>query len=135
MQKGIKENTLLVTASTLSERWKQKLKMWLMRACEGKQPTTHTKPTAGGSVGGDTGGKGKNRVCLLIVLILQPCPSKKAAPICGIVRSPLMLLSLLMCSPSRAEVLSPLSQTPATLLLSNSDSKKSKSWHHFNIAK
>lgn len=31
----------------------QKLKMWLMRACEGKRPTTHTKPTAGGR-GGET---------------------------------------------------------------------------------
>lgn len=52
----------------------------VMRACEGKQPTTHTTPTAGGGWG-DTGGKGQNTACLLIFLTLQPCPSKKAAPI------------------------------------------------------
>lgn len=53
MRKGIKGNILLVTASIVSERWKQELKMWLMRACEGKQPTTHTKPTAWGETLGE----------------------------------------------------------------------------------
>ena len=51
MRKGIKENILLVTATILSERCKHELKIWLMRAREGKQPTMHAKPAAGGGGG------------------------------------------------------------------------------------
>lgn len=60
MRKEIKENILLVTATILSERCKHEPKIWLMRACERKQPTVHAKRMAGG--GGEErrlGGKNK----------------------------------------------------------------------------
>lgn len=47
MRKGIKENMLLVMVAIPSERCKHEPKIWLMRACEGKQPKVHAGPAAG----------------------------------------------------------------------------------------